>query len=69
MILAKTKDIHDMKRYCMMLEYVDKSCDYYDYVSQAVSLIKSNDCDHDIFVDLDKGLLLHIINLMEFFLL
>ena len=26
--------------------YVNKSCDYYDYVSQAISLINSNECDH-----------------------
>lgn len=46
----KTKIILEMKgiEYTDVGTYVDKSCDYYDYVSQAVSLIKSNDCDHAI---------------------
>lgn len=46
----KTKTIIEMKgiEYTDVGTYVDKSCDYYDYVSQAITLIKSNDCDHAI---------------------
>lgn len=46
----KTKTILEMKgiEYTDVGTYVDKSCDYYDYVSQAIALIKSNDCDHAI---------------------
>lgn len=46
----KTKIIFDMKgiKYTDVGTYVDKSCDYYDYVSQSISLIKSNDCDYAI---------------------
>jgi RpiB/LacA/LacB family sugar-phosphate isomerase len=46
----KTKTILEMKgiEYTDVGTYVDKSCDYFDYVSQAISLIKSNDCDHAI---------------------
>jgi len=46
----KTKTILEMKgiEYTDVGTYVDKSCDYYDYVSQAITLIKSNDCDHAI---------------------
>jgi|TARA_B100000035_G_scaffold182420_2_gene155730 RpiB/LacA/LacB family sugar-phosphate isomerase len=46
----KTKTILEMKgiEYTDVGTYVDKSCDYFDYVSQAVALIKSNDCDHAI---------------------
>jgi RpiB/LacA/LacB family sugar-phosphate isomerase len=46
----KTKTILEMKgiEYTDVGTYVDKSCDYYDYVSQAVALIKSNDCDYAI---------------------
>ena len=46
----KTKTILEMKgiEYTDVGTYVDKSCDYFDYVSQAVLLIKSNDCDHAI---------------------
>jgi RpiB/LacA/LacB family sugar-phosphate isomerase len=28
--------------------YVDKPCDYFDYVSQSAQLINNNDCDHGI---------------------
>tara|TARA_Y100000287_G_scaffold153776_1_gene130029 strand:- start:3578 stop:4732 length:1155 start_codon:yes stop_codon:yes gene_type:complete len=46
----KTKTILEMKgiEYTDVGTYVDKSCDYFDYVSQAIALIKSNDCDHAI---------------------
>jgi len=44
----KTKTILEMKGidYIDVGTYVNKSCDYYDYVSQAISLINSNECDH-----------------------
>jgi len=46
----KTKTILEMKgiEYTDVGTYVDKSCDYYVYVWQAITLIKSNDCVHAI---------------------
>lgn len=46
----KAKTILEMKgiEYIDVGTYVNKSCDYYDYVSQAVTLIHSNECDHAI---------------------